>query len=196
MSIVANFHVSKRKKGAAIYNSNPYASQASRNGLKINQQIIARLVQLIDTDGTNRGVIPYDRALSIAQDSGLDLVEIVPGKDPPVCKILDYGKYRFQKQKRASEARKKQKTIDIKEIKIRPNIDKHDYDVKIRAANRFLSSGDKVKITVRFRGREMAHTDRGIELLKRIAEDLAEVATTEFQPQLEGRQMTMLIASR
>ena len=128
------------------------------------------------------------------EEAGLDLVEVSPNSDPPVCKILDYGKYKYQEQKKRNEARKKQKTTDVKEIKMRPNIDVHDYDVKMRSIVKFLGEGDKVKVTLRFRGREMAHQELGMELLKRIENDLAEIGTVEMFPKMEGRQLTMVIA--
>ncbi len=148
----------------------------------------------MDQDGNNRGVIDIDEARELAEDAGLDLVEIAPNSRPPVVKILDYGKYKFQAQKKASEARKKQKTVEVKEIKMRPNIDTHDYDVKLRAARRFLDDGDKVKMTLRFRGREMAHQNLGLQLLFRVRDDLDEMAKVEAEPKLEGRQMIMILA--
>ena len=126
----------------------------------------------------------------------MDLVEISPNSDPPVCKLLDYGKYKYETQKKANLARKKQKTIDIKEIKMRPGIDEHDYQVKLRSMHRFFNEGDKVKVTLRFRGREMAHQDIGADVLKRVQDDLVEIAKVESFPQLEGRQMTMVMAPR
>ena len=132
----------------------------------------------------------------MADDLGLDLVEISPDADPPVCKILDYGKYKYEAQKKKSEARKKQKTIDVKEIKMRPGIEEHDYQVKMRAMNRFLDSGDKVKVTLRFRGREMAHQELGAKVLERVKEDLEKLAKVEQFPKMEGRQMTMVLAPR
>jgi translation initiation factor IF-3 len=131
-----------------------------------------------------------------AANAGLDLVEVAGNSDPPVCKILDYGKFKYQSQKRAAEARKKQKTIDVKEIKMRPNIDQHDYDVKMRAMLKFLGEGDKVKVTLRFRGREMAHQERGMMVLQRVRDDLDEISKVEQFPKMEGRQMTMVIAPR
>ena len=132
----------------------------------------------------------------MADDIGLDLVEVSPSADPPVCKILDYGKFKYEEQKKAAEARKKQKTIDVKEIKMRPGIDVHDYEVKLRSARRFLDDGDKVKVTIRFRGREMAHQDLGMKVLDRVREDLDEMAKVEQSPLKEGRMMTMVIAPR
>jgi len=132
----------------------------------------------------------------MAEEAGLDLVEIVPNAEPPVCKLVDLGKLKYQTQKKAAEARKKQKTVEIKEIKMRPNIDTHDYDVKMRNVNRFIEEGDKVKITLRFRGREMSHQELGMNLLKRVQDDVAEVAKVEAYPRLEGRQMLMVLAPK
>ena len=153
-------------------------------------------VRLIDDSGENLGIMPAEEAVERAFDAGLDLVEISPNMDPPVCKILDYGKFKYEEQKKANVARKKQKTIEIKEIKMRPGIDIHDYDVKMRAMQKFLSEGDKVKVTLRFRGREMAHQDRGLMVLQRVQGDLAEIAKVEQFPVMEGRQMTMVVAPR
>ena len=153
-------------------------------------------MQLINAEGTNLGVVPTDQALAMAEEAGLDLVEISPNTEPPVCKILDLGKLKYQTQKKAAEARKKQKIIEIKEIKMRPNIDTHDYEVKKRAMERFFEDGDKVKVTLRFRGREMAHQHLGMELLNRVKEDFDEMAKVELEPKLEGRQMTMVLSPR
>ena len=142
------------------------------------------------------GILTIDDALRKADEFGLDLVELQPNAEPPVVKILDYGKYKYQAQKRASEARKKQKIIDVKEIKLRPNIDSHDYDVKMRSVRKFLESGDKVKITLRFRGREMAHVELGSQLLERVREDIEEEAKIESLPKMEGRQMIMVLAPK
>src|SRR3954453_21925814 len=168
-----------------------------KDGPRANRDIRGvREVQLIDQDGQNRGVVPFFDAMTIAEEAGLDLVEIAPNSTPPVCKLLDYGKYRFLEQKKASEARKKQKTVEVKEIKLRPGIDRHDYDVKMKAVQRFFEEGDKVKVTLRFRGREMAHQDIGYRLLERVKAETAEVAKVESEPQLEGRQMIMILAPR
>lgn len=153
-------------------------------------------MQLIADDGTNRGVISIDDALALASEAGLDLVEIAPNSEPPVCKILDYGRFKYQAQKKAAEARKKQKTFEVKEIKMRPNIDTHDYDVKMRAMRRFFDEGDKVKVTLRFRGREMAHQNLGMDLLYRVKDETAEFAKVEYEPKMEGRQMIMVLAPR
>lgn len=140
------------------------------------------------------GVLDIDAALEKARDAGLDLLEVSPNADPPVCKIIDYGKYRYEQQKKAAAARKNQKVVDIKEIKMRPMIDTHDYDVKMKAAHKFIDNGDKVKFTMRYRGREMAHQELGMEVLMRAKEDLAEKTKVELQPKMEGRQMTMVLA--
>ena len=142
------------------------------------------------------GILATDEALRKAAEFGMDLVEIQPNAEPPVCKILDYGKYKFQAQKRASEARKKQKIIEVKEIKLRPNIDSHDYDVKMRAVRKFLDGGDKVKVTLRFRGREMAHIELGAKLLERVRGDVDEFANVEAMPKMEGRQMIMVLGPK
>jgi translation initiation factor IF-3 len=168
-----------------------------KDGPRANRDIRGvREVQLIDDTGQNRGVMPFFDALRIAEDAGLDLVEIAPNSSPPVCKILDYGKYRFLEQKKASEARKKQKTVEVKEIKLRPGIDDHDYDVKMRAMKGFFEEGNKVKITLRFRGREMAHQDLGLKVLDRVKADVGELAKVEMEPNFEGRQVVMVLAPR
>ncbi len=170
------------------------APPPTKEGPRTNQEIRVREVQLIDHEGANRGVIPTEEAMDIALDAGLDLVEIQPNANPPVCKILDYGRYKYQAQKKAAEARKKQKTVEIKEIKMRPNIDTHDYDVKMKNMLRFFNDGDKVKVTLRFRGREMAHQDLGMNLLNKVREETSEIAKVESAPKLEGRQMVMVLA--
>lgn len=168
-----------------------------KDGPRANRDIRGvREVQLIDDTGNNRGIVAFFDALAIAEETELDLVEIVPNATPPVCKILDYGKFRFLEQKKAAEARKKQKVVEIKEIKLRPGIDNHDYETKMKAVRRFFEEGDKVKITLRFRGREMAHQDLGMKLLERVRTEMAEVSKVEAEPMLEGRQMTMIMAPR
>lgn len=151
---------------------------------------------MITEEGDNKGVVPTEEALALAEQAGLDLVEIAPNSAPPVCKILDLGKLKYANQKRAAEARKKQKVVDVKEIKMRPNIDSHDYQVKMKAMNKFFEGGDKVKVTLRFRGREMAHQELGMKLLAQVKEDTAEIAKVEAEPKLEGRQMLMVLAPR
>ncbi|WP_246735985.1 translation initiation factor IF-3 [Enterovirga aerilata] len=168
-----------------------------KEGPRANRDIRGvREVQLIDQDGQNRGVVPFFDALKVAEEAGLDLVEIAPNSSPPVCKLLDYGRFRFLEQKKQAEARKRQKTVEVKEIKLRPGIDKHDYEVKMKAVQRFFEEGDKVKVTLRFRGREMAHQDLGLRLLERVKAETAEMAKVESEPQLEGRQMVMILAPR
>jgi translation initiation factor IF-3 len=167
-----------------------------KDGPRVNEEIRVREVQLIDQAGTNKGVVETESAIAMAVEAGLDLVEIAPNSTPPVCKILDYGKYKYQAQKKAAEARKKQKIVEIKEIKLRPMIDSHDYDVKMRSMRRFFEEGDKVKVTLRFRGREMAHQELGVKLLDRVKDDTATLAKIEQEPRLEGRQMVMVLAPR
>ena len=162
-------------------------------GPRINDSIRVPEIRLIGADGENVGVVSPDRGLRMAEDAGLDLVEISPNASPPVCKIMDYGKFKYEQQKRESEARKKQKTIDVKEVKFRPNTDTHDYDVKMRNVTRFLEAGDKVKVTLRFRGREMAHQNLGRDLLERVAADVEGLGKIENMPKMEGRQMVMMI---
>ena len=168
----------------------------SREGPRVNRDIAVAQVRLIDEQGENLGVVSKDEAIERAVEAGMDLVEISPSAEPPVCKILDYGRFKYQDQKKKSEARKKQKTIDIKEIKMRPNIDQHDYDVKMRAINRFIADGDKVKVTMRFRGREMVHQELGLKVLDRVRDQIDEVAKVEQFPKMEGRQMIMVVAPK
>ncbi|MGQ0486221.1 MAG: translation initiation factor IF-3 [Hyphomicrobiales bacterium] len=172
------------------------APPQKEEGHRINHRIESRDVRLIGADGENLGVVPTRQALAMAEEANLDLVEVSPDAKPPVAKILDYGKFKYQEQKKAAEARKKQKVIEIKEIKMRPGIDDHDYDVKKRAMIRFLEEGDKVKITLRFRGREMVHSELGARVLERVRTDLAEFAKVEMSPRMEGRQMTMVVAPK
>jgi translation initiation factor IF-3 len=172
------------------------ALPAQKDGPRVNEEIRVREVQLIDNTGENKGVVDTQTAIGMAQAAGLDLVEISPNTSPPVCKILDYGKYKYQAQKKAAEARKKQKVVEIKEIKLRPMIDDHDYDVKMRAMKRFFEEGDKVKVTLRFRGREMAHQELGVNLLNRVKTDTGPIAKVESEPRFEGRQMIMVLAPR
>src|SRR6266568_7939588 len=169
---------------------------ARKDGPRINEEIRVREVHLIDRDGTNKGTVLIADALAAAQEAGLDLVEISPNAAPPIVKILDYGKYKYQEQKKAAEARKKQKIVEIKEIKFRPMIDDHDYDVKMRSIRRFFEEGDKVKVTLRFRGRELAHQELGAQLLERVRGDLSPLAKVEQEPKFEGRQMVMVFAPR
>ena len=168
----------------------------TKDGPRVNEEIRVREVHLIDKDGGNRGTVAIADALQAAQEAGLDLVEISPNASPPVVKILDYGKYKYQEQKKAAEARKKQKVVEVKELKYRPMIDDHDYDVKMRSMLRFFEEGDKVKVTLRFRGREMAHQELGVQLLNRVKEDTGQIAKIESEPRVEGRQMVMVLAPR
>ena len=167
-----------------------------KEGPRTNEEIRVREVQLIDQTGANRGVVEIQSAIAMAQEAGLDLVEIAPNSSPPVAKILDVGKYKYQAQKKAAEARKKQKVVEIKEIKLRPMIDDHDYEVKMRAMQRFFEEGDKVKITLRYRGREMAHQEIGTRLLDKVKADVADYAKVEQDARFEGRQVVMVLAPR
>ena len=168
----------------------------SKDGPRINEDIRVPRVLLIDEHGEKQGVMPTASALEAAEEAGLDLVEVSPNSDPPVCKILDYGKYKFEEQKKKGAARKRQKLVEIKEIKLRPNIDTHDYDVKARAMHRFFEEGDKVKVTLRFRGGEMRHPELGMKLLQQVKTDFEPVAKVEYEPRMEGRQMIMILAPR
>ena len=167
-----------------------------KDGPRINDEIRVPKVLLIDQNGEKQGEMPISAALEAAEEVGLDLVEIVPNANPPVCKILDYGKFKFQEQKKKNEARKRQKVVEIKEIKLRPQIDVHDYEVKAKAMHRFFEEGDKVKVTLRFRGREMAHPELGMKLLQQVKADFEPVAKVEHEPRMEGRQMIMILAPR
>jgi len=186
----------QQKETPAIRRPMRAAPAVQKDGPRTNDEIRSREVQLIDQDGTNHGVVEFSTAYKMAQDAGLDLVEISPNTTPPVCKILDVGKYKYQAQKKAAEARKKQKVVEVKELKFRPMIDDHDYDVKLRAMQRFLEEGDKVKVTLRFRGRELAHQELGSKLLNRVKDDTATIAKVESDARFEGRQMIMILAPR
>jgi translation initiation factor IF-3 len=153
-------------------------------------------VRLVDEHGEMVGIVGRNEAIEMAADAGLDLVEVAPNADPPVCKILDYGKFKYEEQKKKNEARKKQKIIEVKEIKLRPSIDDHDYQVKMRSMNKFIEEGDKVKVTMRFRGRELAHQELGMNVLMRVRDDLEEIAKVEQMPRMEGRQMTMVVSPK
>jgi len=168
----------------------------TREGPRINEVIDVPEIRLIDATGEQLGVVATARGMELADEAGLDLVEISPHAEPPVCKLLDYGKYKFEAQKKAATARKKQKVIDIKEVKFRPGIDEADYLVKLRNIRRFLSEGDKVKITMRFRGREMVHQELGTKVLMRVRDDVEELGKVEQMPRTEGRQMTMVLNTR
>lgn len=168
----------------------------SKDGPRVNEDIDVPQVRLIGAGGEQIGVVTVSEAVVYADQAGLDLVEISPNADPPVCKILDYGKYKYEAQKKKNEAKKKQKVIDVKEIKLRPNIDHHDYDVKMRNMRRFLEEGNKVKVTLRFRGREMMHQQLGVKILDRVRNDVEAFAKVEQEAKMEGRQMVMVVAPR
>ena len=168
----------------------------TREGPRINEEIGVIRVRLVDQRGQMVGVVGRNEALTMAANAGLDLVEIAPNADPPVCKILDFGKYKYEEQKKKNEARKKQKIIEVKEIKLRPGIDDHDYEVKRRSMVKFIEEGDKVKVTMRFRGRELAHQELGMDVLMRVRDDLDEIAKIEQIPRMEGRQMTMVMSPK
>jgi len=165
-------------------------------GAAVNENISSKEVRVISEKGEMLGILNIRDAIEKAFEQGLDLVEVSPNANPPVCKIIDYGKYKYQLQKKLAEAKKKQKTFEVKEVKIRPGIEDHDYDVKLKSINRFLSDGDKVKITLRFRGREMAYHQRGMDVLKKLENDIQLIAKIEQSPKLEGRQMTMVVAPK
>lgn len=166
------------------------------DGPRVNREIEARTIRLVGADGEMVGVVSLREGLIMAEEAGLDLVEVSPNAEPPVCKILDYGKYKYEAQKKKNEAKKKQKVIEIKEIKLRPNIDDNDYDVKMRSMKKFLEEGDKVKVTLRFRGRELAHPDLGMRVLERVRDDLENLGKIEQIPKMEGRQMVMVVAPK
>ncbi|HPZ43719.1 MAG TPA: translation initiation factor IF-3 [Bacillota bacterium] len=163
---------------------------------RVNEEIRAKEVRVIDTDGTQLGIMSARDALRLAEERQQDLVEIAPAAKPPVCKLMDYGKYKYEQSKREKEAKKKQKIINIKELKLRPNIEDHDFEVKAKNAIRFLKDGDKVKATIIFRGREIVHTQLGQQLLKRLAENVKDYSTIERQPKLEGKNMVMILAPK
>src|SRR5712692_3786211 len=167
-----------------------------KDGPRVHEEIRGNEVHLVDQTGHNHGPVDIQIALAKAQDAGLELVEIAPNSTPPVCKIRQYGKYKYQSQKKAAGAREKQKVVEVKEIKLRPMIDDHDYDVKMRSMQRFFEEGDKVKVTLRFRGREMAHQELGYQLLNRVKDDTLKIAKVEQEPRFEGRQVVMVLAPR
>ncbi len=162
----------------------------------MNEDIEARSVRLVAADGSMIGIVGIHEAIDAAQAVGLDLVEVSPNAEPPVCKVLDYGRFKYEAQKKKNEARKKQKTIEVKEIKMRPGIEQHDYDTKMRSVRRFLDDGDKVKVTLRFRGRELAHQEVGRAVLERVQSELGEAVKVEQFPKMEGRQMVMVMSPR
>ncbi|MEL0002188.1 MAG: translation initiation factor IF-3 [Rhodospirillales bacterium] len=167
-----------------------------KDGPRINDMIDVRQVRLVGADGEMVGVVSIHAALEAADEAGLDLVEVSPNADPPVCKLLDYGRFKYEAQKKKNEARKKQKVIEVKEIKLRPGIEDHDYFIKMKAARKFLENGDKVKVTMRFRGRELAHQDIGARVLDKVRDELDEAAKVEQMPKMEGRQMVMVVSPR
>jgi translation initiation factor IF-3 len=172
----------------------PHNAPPTRDtGPRVNDRIRVAEIRLIGAEGENIGVVAPSRGMELAEAAGLDLVEISPNATPPVCKIMDFGKFKYEQQKREAEARKKQKTIEVKEVKFRPNTDSHDYEVKMKNVVKFLEKGDKVKVTLRFRGREMAHQNLGRNLLERVADDVKEIGKVENMPKMEGRQMVMMI---
>ncbi|MBL8675789.1 MAG: translation initiation factor IF-3 [Rhodospirillales bacterium] len=171
-------------------------SAPAREGPRVNREIRAFNVRLINEAGDMVGVLDTREAIEMAIEAGLDLIEISPNAEPPVCKIGDYGKYKYEAQKKANEARKKQKVIEVKEVKFRPGTDDHDYDVKMRSMRRFLEEGDKVKVTLRFRGREMAHQELGMKVLERVRDDTADLSKIEQFPKMEGRQMVMVLSAK
>jgi translation initiation factor IF-3 len=172
------------------------APPVRNDGPRINDDIRVPRVLLIDQNGEKQGIMPTSAAVEAALEAGLDLVEVSPNSDPPVCKILDYGKYKFEEQKKKNAARKRQKVVEIKEIKLRPNIDTHDYDVKTKAMHGFFEEGDKVKVTLRFRGRELAHPELGMKLLQKVKAEFEPIAKVEYEPRMEGKQMIMILAPR
>jgi len=175
------------------FKPNYFQRRSKPQGPKANERIKALDVQVIGSDGGNLGSMPLNKAIEIAKSEGLDLIEISPNANPPVCKIMDMGKYKYDLQKKANIAKKKQKTVSLKEIKLRPGTDTHDYNFKIKNAKKFITKGDKVKFTVKFKGREMQHVDLGKNLMKRIIEDIKDIGKVETQPKFEGRQMIMII---
>ena len=177
----------------AFQKQNYFQKRTRPKGPKANERIRAREVQVISSDGKNLGTLSTQEAINIAKQEGLDLIEISPNANPPVCKIIDIGKYKYDQQKKAHKAKKKQKVMNLKEIKLRPVTEIHDYNFKIKNAQRFLTKGDKVKFTVQFRGREMQHTDLGYDLMKRITDDIASLGKIEVKPKFEGRQIIMII---
>ena len=179
----------------AFQKQNYFQRRTKPKGPKANERIRTPQVQVIGSDGNNLGTLDTQEAIRIAKQEGLDLIEISPNANPPVCKIIDIGKYKYDLQKKANKAKKKQKIVNLKEIKLRPVTETHDYNFKIKNAQKFLSKGDKVKFTVQFRGREMQHTDLGYDLMKRIINDTSEVGKVEVRPKFEGRQIIMIVQS-
>ena len=177
----------------ADFKQNYFQRRTKDRGPRSNNKIFAMEVQVIGSDGSNLGIIQTKEAIKIAEQEGLDLIEISPNAKPPVCKIIDRGKYKYDLQKKANKAKKKQKIVELKEIKLRPGTEIHDYSFRIKNAQKFLTKGDKVKFTIRFKGRELQHRNLGMDLMRRIMEDTKEVGKTEQNPKFEGKQMTMVI---
>ena len=175
------------------FKPNYFQRRSKPQGPKSNQQIRAIDVQVIGSDGNNLGTLPLNKAIERAKEEGLDLIEISPNANPPVCKIMDMGKYKYDLQKKANQAKKKQKTVSLKEIKLRPGTEIHDYNFKIKNAKKFITKGDKVKFTVKFKGREMQHTELGKDLMNKIIDEIKDIAKVESKPKFEGRQMVMII---
>jgi translation initiation factor IF-3 len=169
-------------------------TQRNDDEIRINENITAKQVRLIDAENENRGIVSLKEALALAEEEGLDLIEISPQANPPVCKILDFGKFRYEQQKRKNEAKKNQKVVEIKELKLRPMIDTHDYEVKVKQAKKFLEQGNKVKFTMRFKGRELSANDMGKQVLSKLIEDLEDCSKIDSEMKLEGRQMTMILS--
>ncbi len=190
---ILRHHSETSERNRAIARRPHNAPPVRDTGPRVNDKIRVPEIRLIGAEGENVGVVSPERGMALAEAAGLDLVEISPNAKPPVCKIMDFGKFKYESQKRESEAKKKQKIIEVKEVKFRPNTDVHDYDVKMRNVTKFLSSGDKVKVTLRFRGREMAHQNLGRDLLERVASDVEGLGKVESMPKMEGRQMVMMI---
>ena len=186
--------------GGPVYTAPPFSfrllprATAINERTRVNQQIRISPVRVVDSDGEQIGILPIERALEIAEEKGLDLVEVAPNARPPVCRIMDYGKFRYEEQRKAREARKKQHHVQLKEVKMRPGIEDHDFDFKLRHARRFLEEGNKVKVTMMFRGRQMAHPELGREVLDRLSQELSEQGKVESHPSMEGRSMTMVLA--
>jgi translation initiation factor IF-3 len=180
--------------GAALFFTSRLETTAINEKTRVNQQIRISPVRVIDTDGEQLGIMPVERALEVAEEKGLDLVEVAPMARPPVCRIMDYGKFRYQEQRKAREARKKQHQVQLKEVKMRPGIEDHDFDFKTRHARRFLQEGNKVKVTMMFRGRQLAHPELGRQVLDELAQQVSDVGKVEVQPTMEARSMTMVIA--
>lgn len=171
----------------------PFNQPPKNDGPRVNDEITSKTVRVINEEGDMIGVLITPEAIKSAAEAGLDLVEVSPNAEPPVCKIMDYGKYKYEQQKKAAEAKKKQKVVELKELKLRPTIEDHDYGVKLKNARRFIEEGNKVKFTLRFRGREMSHMELGMEVLKRYQEDLQDIAKVEVPPKTEGRQVMMIV---